>query len=127
MIWYTILGLILTITYAQRHNISAFTRSNRHLLINFGQPTIGTIIALGFGKGYQGLQLYFNDWEYVFINQLNETTGIAAEHSFPFYDFFTRSSFHELEPYKTAYVRLQPRGNAVLGYAYRFALQRGKS
>jgi hypothetical protein len=127
MIWYTTFGIILTITYAQRNNISTLVRSNGNLLKNFVQPVVGTAIVVAFGAGYQGYQLYSQDWEYVFVNRLNETIGIAAEHSIPWNDFFSRSSFHELTPYTTGYVCLQPRSNALLGYTYRFAIQRGKS
>jgi len=127
MIWYTIIGLTLSLTFSQRHNISAFTRSNGDLLRNCAQPAIGSLIVVAIGQFWKCVQLYANDWEYVFINQLNETVGIAAEHSFPWDDFFARSEYHNLKPYETAYTRLQPRMKAVLGYNYRFAIQRGKS
>jgi len=58
---------------------------------------------------------------------LNETIEIAAEHSSPWNDFFTRSDFNKVQPYNTAYVVVQPRMNALLGYTYRLAIQRGKS
>jgi hypothetical protein len=117
-VFYTGLGVILTIMYTQRANVLRAARSPAII-----QPTAGALLALGISEGTQRLKLYTSQWEYVFINRLNSTVGVAARSSFWRDNFMAQSDYHDVEAHTTLYMRLQPMWNAILGYTYMVAVK----
>ena len=77
-------------------------------------------------KGYYSYQLYVSTWDFVFINEVNETFGIASRRSLWNQDFAGQTDDHHVNPFSTACVRLQPLLNAVWRYTFHMAISHKK-
>ena len=57
-------------------------RARSEIVQSMKLPAAGVVglSALGY-KAYNSYQLYVSEWDFVFINELNETIGIASRRS----------------------------------------------
>ena len=119
-----IIGLITIILFQSRNDIARLVRSDavRNFQISSAIGLSGLFGTLVY-KGYNAYELYSSEWDIVFINQLNETVGIASHRSMWYEDFNQQTDYHDVMPFSSCYVRLQPLLNAVWGYTYRIVVK----
>lgn len=113
-----IIGLITVILFQSRNDVMRMIRSD---VVSGVKPAIIGLSGLGgtlFYKGYNAYQLYSSEWQFVFINQLNDTAGIASHRSLWNQDFSGQTDYHNVDAFSTVYVKLQPLMNVVWGYTY---------
>ena len=113
----------MIILFQSRKDIMRLVRSEIVQSMKKTVTGVGGLSAFGY-KGYYSYQLYVSTWDFVFINELNETIGIANRRSLWNQDFIGHTDDHEVKPFSTAYVRLQPLLNAVWEYTYHMSISR---
>jgi len=117
-----IIGLIVIVLFQSRNDIVRLIRSDAVRNFRAAIGLSGLFGTLGY-KGYNSYVLYSSEWDFVFINQLNETAGIASHRSMWYEDFNGQTDYHNVMAFSSCYVRLQPLLNAVWGYTYRIRVK----
>jgi hypothetical protein len=119
-----IIGLIMIILFQARRDIVNLVRSDavRNFQVTSAIGLTGLCTTLAY-KGYNAYVLYSSEWDFVFINQLNETVGIASHRSMWYQDFSGQTDYHDVMAFSSCYVRLQPLLNAMWGYTYNIRIK----